>query len=448
MLPLRLFLSYAHEDESYKDALTTHLSGLRGSGLIDDWNDRALLPGEEWDAGIRKNLEEADIAVFLISAHFMASTYINEVEVKSALEKHEAGSLTIVPVLIRHCDFSSFQALNGFQALPQNGKPVKAFEDMDEAWMQVINGLKEIISVVDKNIELKSIPSPDPTVEAPNPAAPSKVLGDYHKYSCDRIDQSDLFNEVLDAHKEEHTFFFFMYGLDMQSHLGLFNRFAYELEGYLQDFVNPGLRKGQEPETVIITFKASNNEEGFKRNIICGLLNAFKISPDEHQPLSSKTLDLIIQESPLIKRRSKDDYISVFISIDEDKWDKEKTPAMTKWFITHFCKTTITDCPTFLFFFGVIYDEGDDIIRKEVQETVENSDFITVLPELNMVPAAHLESWFAQYLSLLRTRARKELLNSCKTNLEKYCEDGAYFMEDVEIELAKAVDQINEKYIE
>lgn len=101
-----------------------------------------------------------------------------------------------------------------------------------------------------------------------------------------------------------------------------------------------------------------------------------------------------------------------------------------------------------MFFFGVIYDEGDDSIKNEVEATVAQSDFITLLPELDMVPSSHIEAWFAQYLTLVRTRARKQMIEKCKTNLEAYCEDDAYYMEDLEIELAKAVDQINEQYLE
>ena len=41
-----LFISYARKEEEYKNELTSHLSGLRNSGLIDDWSDFEILPGQ------------------------------------------------------------------------------------------------------------------------------------------------------------------------------------------------------------------------------------------------------------------------------------------------------------------------------------------------------------------------------------------------------------------
>ena len=47
-MPLKLFYSYAHEDEEYRRRLDSHLRLLQRQGLIDAWHDRrigALLNG-------------------------------------------------------------------------------------------------------------------------------------------------------------------------------------------------------------------------------------------------------------------------------------------------------------------------------------------------------------------------------------------------------------------
>lgn len=38
--PMKVFSSYAHENESLKDELATHLAILKRGGLISSWHDR------------------------------------------------------------------------------------------------------------------------------------------------------------------------------------------------------------------------------------------------------------------------------------------------------------------------------------------------------------------------------------------------------------------------
>ena len=83
MKPVKLFISYAHEDEEYKDQLVKHLSSLLRKGWLEEWNDRKIAPGEEWDASIKNALADAEMILFLISADFMASDYIYDEEIRS-----------------------------------------------------------------------------------------------------------------------------------------------------------------------------------------------------------------------------------------------------------------------------------------------------------------------------------------------------------------------------
>src|SRR4051794_30257106 len=79
-----LFLSYSHADEALRDELAKHLSTLRREGLIRTWYDREMLPGSHIDAEISRNLEEADIALMLVSADFLNSDYCSSIELKRA----------------------------------------------------------------------------------------------------------------------------------------------------------------------------------------------------------------------------------------------------------------------------------------------------------------------------------------------------------------------------
>ena len=72
MKPFKIFISYSHLDENYKDQLLVHLSSLKRRGIINEWHDRKLIPGQDWDGTIKQELLDSDIILLLISADFIA----------------------------------------------------------------------------------------------------------------------------------------------------------------------------------------------------------------------------------------------------------------------------------------------------------------------------------------------------------------------------------------
>ncbi|WP_300566723.1 toll/interleukin-1 receptor domain-containing protein [Flavobacterium sp.] len=142
---LKVFISYAHKDENLKDELIEHLSGLKNTNIISDWTDREILGGEKWDERIKKNLEDSKIILFLVSASFMSSNYINEIEIQQSIKMHKKGDAVIIPIIIRYCDFKSLP-LNEYQALPKNAKPIEDWKPRAKGWLDVVNQLKDIIT--------------------------------------------------------------------------------------------------------------------------------------------------------------------------------------------------------------------------------------------------------------------------------------------------------------
>jgi hypothetical protein len=88
----KLFFSYSHVDENFRDTLEKHLSALKHEGLIDSWHDRKIRAGDEFDNVIDENLKQADVILLLISSDFIASRYCFEIEMKRALETSCRGN--------------------------------------------------------------------------------------------------------------------------------------------------------------------------------------------------------------------------------------------------------------------------------------------------------------------------------------------------------------------
>jgi len=108
--PKKVFISYSKNDIQYKNELLVHLKKHQRLGHITIWEDGQIDAGE-WDPQIKKELAEADIVVCLISQNFFNSEYIWENELKKSLERAKKKECTIIPVLLRDCDW---QIWNGF----------------------------------------------------------------------------------------------------------------------------------------------------------------------------------------------------------------------------------------------------------------------------------------------------------------------------------------------
>jgi len=151
---LRLFFSYSHKDEALRDELAKHLSILEWQGVISSWHDRKILPGEEWGYQINDNLNTADIILLLVSSDFLFSKYCWDVEVKKAIERHNAGDACVIPVILRSVDWNG-APFGKLQALPKNAEPVvsRYWHNPDEAFTDVARGIRAAAEKLKKGKE-------------------------------------------------------------------------------------------------------------------------------------------------------------------------------------------------------------------------------------------------------------------------------------------------------
>ena len=101
--PVKVFISYAHEDGELREKLEAQLAILRRQGLIEIWQDRQIGAGAEWAGSIHNELETADLILLLVSADFLNSDYIFDVELRRAIDLHEAGTARVIPIILRPC---------------------------------------------------------------------------------------------------------------------------------------------------------------------------------------------------------------------------------------------------------------------------------------------------------------------------------------------------------
>jgi hypothetical protein len=141
--PISLFYSYSHRDEALRKKLETHLSLLKDPGVIRDLHDRRIEAGTEWDGIIDESLDQAGIILLLVSADFLASRYCRDVEVARAMERHEAGTASVIPIILRPVDWHS-APIGKLQSLPRDGKPITEWRNRDRAFADVAQGIRTV----------------------------------------------------------------------------------------------------------------------------------------------------------------------------------------------------------------------------------------------------------------------------------------------------------------
>jgi hypothetical protein len=149
-MPIKFFISYAHDEYVFKDALMRRLHDLEKKGLIEIWTDEQIVPGQEWDRTIRNALLDAAIIVFLVSKKFIQSRYIHEVELKEAIERYNGKDVILVPIILEAIgqDVIEQFPLNKFEPLPVVNKkvvPVTEWIPQSGAYDNIMIGIQRMI---------------------------------------------------------------------------------------------------------------------------------------------------------------------------------------------------------------------------------------------------------------------------------------------------------------
>ena len=146
--PVRVFVSYAHDDERKLKRLDAILDVLEQQYGLASWRDRRLIAGDEWDEEIRHRLEEMDIFLFIASQASLVRPYIKDPELRRAKERHKEGEVEIVVVKLEPCACDDDPFLGKLQRLASKFKSVEESQQRSKVWEQVRKDLLPVIQRV------------------------------------------------------------------------------------------------------------------------------------------------------------------------------------------------------------------------------------------------------------------------------------------------------------
>ena len=122
-----IFISYSHKDEAWKDALQRHLRVLQMQNQFAIWDDRQIEVGSNWLPAIECAIEQAKVALLLVSSDFLTSEFVTRKEIPRLLQRREAEGLQVVPIIVHPCAWETVEWLQALQGGTTDNRPLSQF---------------------------------------------------------------------------------------------------------------------------------------------------------------------------------------------------------------------------------------------------------------------------------------------------------------------------------
>ena len=145
-MPLNAFLSYSHEDRKAKAIFQLNMTVMTKKKLIKPWRDGMIEPGTLWREDIEKHLPDMDVFVGLLTTAFLASDFVDTVDLRAAREKLRAQGKDFVFVLILVDDISlEHLDLTQYQITKPGGKAVCRHSSIKHGFNEAQKGLEQLV---------------------------------------------------------------------------------------------------------------------------------------------------------------------------------------------------------------------------------------------------------------------------------------------------------------
>jgi len=153
--PVKIAISYAHEDHDFLRDLRTHLTPSERSGKLEIWCDGEIRPGEKWSNEIMRAFASAEIYILLISQHFFSSDFCYDEEFRLATQRTQRNEATILPIIVRDCGWEKTR-VGLYEVLPKAADRPKAVRPMERFYAEGEPARNQAWKAIQSEIELKA----------------------------------------------------------------------------------------------------------------------------------------------------------------------------------------------------------------------------------------------------------------------------------------------------
>lgn len=155
----KVFISYSHKDASYLTRLHAHLAYYERNGLVDYWDDTRLSVGDDWEQKIADAIQHACVCILLVSADYLASSYVAEKELPHMFARARNDGARIFTVVLSPCGFNR-TGLRQFQAINDASRPLTAMSrhNREQVWDSLAQMVADAIQVAQPEPEPRKQP--------------------------------------------------------------------------------------------------------------------------------------------------------------------------------------------------------------------------------------------------------------------------------------------------
>ena len=139
-----VFCALAPRDDAYRQQLETHLSTLIQQEHITFWHNQQANPGDNLADTIESHLSQASIILLFISVDFFVSDFYTGPAMQLVWQRQQAGLARVIPIVVRPCNWQHLP-IGALPALPMNGRPIRLWRHVDEAWTRVLADVQRVI---------------------------------------------------------------------------------------------------------------------------------------------------------------------------------------------------------------------------------------------------------------------------------------------------------------
>jgi predicted acylesterase/phospholipase RssA len=144
----QIFISYSHKDRQWLERLQTALKPFVRNQSFKVWADEQIQVGELWQKEIDQALASTKVAVLLVTEDFLASDYINDVELKHFIEQSKKRHVVIFWIAVTATNFEE-TPLKDIQCANDPSQPLASFAneyEQDKAIVEICRKIKTVFN--------------------------------------------------------------------------------------------------------------------------------------------------------------------------------------------------------------------------------------------------------------------------------------------------------------
>ena len=141
----QVFVSYSHQDADWLKRIRKFLDPLEQRGLLNIWADTEIQVGAQWLDVIRKALESANVALFLVTQDFLSSAFIRNEELAKLLAKAQEQGLLVIWIAVKSSTVDD-TLLAKFQAANDPKFPLASLTEaqQDQVLVEIYEKIKKV----------------------------------------------------------------------------------------------------------------------------------------------------------------------------------------------------------------------------------------------------------------------------------------------------------------